>query len=246
VLQGSETGDTAGSAWTECGDIDGRGHQFGVALVDELDGELDRIARRIEVLLAAGWKRVDVVTDHGWLLLPAGLEKVELPAAAVELKKGRCARLKDGAQVAVPTVPWHWDRDVRIALAPGVSCFEANQEYEHGGVSPQECVVPRLQVRAAAAAVATGGAAITKLKWLGLICRVDFDNVPLGATVDVRALPGDASTSVATESRESSGAGRASLFIPDEELAGEKAYVVILAPGGGILAQRETTIGANR
>ena len=38
--------------------------------------------------------------------------------------------------------------DVRIALAPGVTCFEANKEYEHGGVSPQECIVPRLAVRA--------------------------------------------------------------------------------------------------
>ncbi|MGI9189311.1 MAG: BREX-1 system phosphatase PglZ type B [Longimicrobiaceae bacterium] len=246
VLQGSETGDPAGSAWAECGDIDRRGHDFGLDFVDELDRELDDIAKRVKVLLGAGWKQVDVVTDHGWLLLPGGLEKTELPAATVAVKKGRCARLKEGAQVEVPTVPWHWDPDVRIALAPGVSCFEANQEYEHGGVSPQECVVPRVRVRAAMTQAATGGAAITRLKWLGLMCRVELENVPPGATADIRALPANPSTSVAETVKETTGAGKQSLHVSDEELEGEPAYVVIVGRDGSILAQRETTIGANR
>ncbi len=139
------------SAWTETGEIDHKGHDLGVRLAHELDDEVSRIARRIRDLLDAGWSTVTVVTDHGWLLLPSGLPKNEgLPVAATVSKKGRCARVKDGATVDVPTVPWHWDKDVRIALAPGISCFEANQTYEHGGVSPQECIVPRLTVRAGA------------------------------------------------------------------------------------------------
>lgn len=246
VLQGAESGDPSGCAWAEAADIDKRGHDFGLAFVDEIDRALDDIAKRVKLLLDAGWEQVDIVTDHGWLLLPGGLEKVELPAATVELKKGRCARLKGGADVAVPTVPWHWDSDVRIALAPGVSCFEANQEYEHGGVSLQECVVPRLRVRAAVARTVTGGAAITKLKWLGLMCRIEFENVAPGATVDIRALPADATTSVATETRVTTGAGKASLFVADEDLEGEDAFVVIVGRDGNILAQRDVTIGANR
>lgn len=245
VLQGLETGEPAGCAWTEAGEIDARGHQFQSAIIDEIDGELDRIAKRVKVLLDAGWKRVDVVTDHGWLLLPGGLEKVDLPASTVTLKKGRCARLKEGASVSTPTVPWHWDSSVRIALAPGVTCFEANQEYEHGGVSLQECVVPRLRVRAATSS-ATGGAAITKLKWLGLMCRIEFENVAAGATVNIRSLPGDPSTSMATEARDTTGAGKASIFVADEELDGQHAYVVIVGRDGSILAQRDVTIGANR
>ena len=35
--------------------------------------------------------------------------------------------IKEGATVDVPTVPWFWDSDVRIALAPGATCFEANK-----------------------------------------------------------------------------------------------------------------------
>lgn len=246
VLQGADTGDPTGSAWTEAADIDERGHKFGTAFVDEIDRELDDIGKRVKVLLDAGWEQVDVVTDHGWILLPGGLEKVDLPAATVEVKKGRCARLKDGAQVSVPTVPWHWDPEVRIAIAPGITCFEANQEYEHGGVSLQECVVPRMHVRAGAVRVTTGGAAITKLKWLGLMCRIEFENVVPGATVDIRALPADPSTSIAESAKETSGGGRQSLHVPDEELEGENAFVVIVARDGSILAQREVVIGANR
>lgn len=246
VLHGSENGDPSGCAWTEAGGIDARGHQFQAAFVDEIDGEIDRIAKRVNVLLDAGWKRVDVVTDHGWLLMPGGLEKVDLPAATVTLKKGRCARLKDGASVSVPTVPWHWDTTVRIALAPGVTCFEANQEYEHGGVSLQECVVPRLRVRSAATVAGIRGAAITKVKWLGLMCRIEFENVEPGATVDIRALPADPSTSVTTEARDTTGAGKASIFVADEDIEGQHAYVVIVGRDSAILAQRDVTIGANR
>jgi hypothetical protein len=246
VLQGAETGDPSGYAWTEAADIHKRGHDFGLAFVDEIDRELNDIAKRVKLLLDAGWDQVDVVTDHGWVLLPGGLEKVELPAATVEVKKGRCARLKDGADVAVPSVPWHWDNDVRIALAPGIGCFEVNQEYEHGGVSLQECVVPRLRVRAGAVRRTTGGAAITKVKWLGLMCRIQFDNVAPGATVDIRALPADANTSVAQTVKETTSAGKQSLHVLDEELEGEQAYIVIVSSDGAILAQREVTIGANR
>ncbi|MDC3332014.1 BREX-1 system phosphatase PglZ type B, partial [Ilumatobacter sp.] len=153
VLMGDETGDPSGRAWTEAGKLDSRGHELGAEFVHAIDDEVERIARRIEDLLDAGWETITIVTDHGWVLLPGGLPKAELKPALVEKKKGRCARLKDNTPVEVPTVPWHWDPDVRIALAPGISCFEANQTYEHGGVSPQECVVPRMTVHRGAAAV---------------------------------------------------------------------------------------------
>lgn len=246
ILQGAENGDASGWAWTEIGTIDQRGHHFQASFVNELDRDLDDIAKRVTLLLDAGWQQVQVVTDHGWLLVPGGMERVDLPSAVVEHKKGRCARLKGGADVTVPTVPWHWDRDVRIALAPGISCFEANQEYEHGGVSLQECVVPRLTIRPGTARVTTGGATITKVKWLGLMCRIEFEQVGSGVTVDIRGRPGDPSTSVAEIAKETGGSGKLSLHVPDEDLEGEKAYVVLVGSDGSILAQRDATIGSNR
>jgi hypothetical protein len=181
----------------------------------------------------------------GWVLLPVEMEKVELPASTTEIKKGRCARLKDGAVVEVPTVPWFWDQDVRIALAPGATCFEAGQQYEHGGVSPQECIVPRMVVTAGTAERATAGLEITKITWLGLLCRIESVGVGLGVVADLRAIPSDVKTSIAEEARETTG-GKISLIVPDEEHEGQRAYLVFMAPDGQILAQRDVIVGKNR
>lgn len=246
VLKTGDVGDASGSAWTEAGEFDHRGHDAGIRLVDYLDEDIQRLVARIRELLDAGWQRVEIVTDHGWILLPGAMDKAELPVATTDTKKGRCARLKDGAEVSTPTVPWFWDRDVRIALAPGVSCFEANKEYEHGGVSPQECFVPRIVVTAGTAATATGGPEITRVTWLGLLCRVEFTRFGSGVTVDLRALPADAKTSIAEEAKETIGAGKVSLLVPDEELEGQVAYLVVVGPDGQIVMQREVTVGRNR
>jgi hypothetical protein len=246
VLGSTETGDPSGAAWAEAGEIDHRGHDVGLRLVDYLDEEVGRITGRIRELLDAGWRRVDVVTDHGWVLLPGGMEKVELPPATTEVKKGRCARLKDGAVVHVPTVPWFWNPDVRIALAPGATCFEINKEYEHGGVSPQECIVPRLTVTAGAAAATTGGPEITKIKWLGLQCRVEFSGVTDKVLVDIRGLPAEPKSSIAEQAKETSSPGKLSLVVPDEDHEGERAHLVLVAKNGRILAQREVLVGRNR
>lgn len=245
VLGSTDRGDPTGAAWAEAGEIDHRGHDVGVRLVDHIDAEVDRITTRIRELLDAGWQRVDVVTDHGWVLLPSGMEKVDLPPATAEVKKGRCARLKDGAVVDVPTVPWFWDPDVRIALAPGVTCFEANKEYEHGGVSPQECIVPRLAVTAGSKAT-TGGPEFTKVKWLGLQCRVEFTGVTGKAVVDLRGLPAQPTSSIAEQAKETSTAGKVSLLVSDEEHEGERAHLVLVGQDGQIMAQREVVVGRNR
>lgn len=246
VLDSTSVGDPTGTAWAEAGEIDHRGHDVGSRLVDYLDEEVDRIVGRVRELLEAGWQRVEVVTDHGWILLPGGLEKVDLPSAATEVKKGRCARLKEGAAVDSPTVPWFWDQDVRIAIAPGISCFEAGKEYEHGGVSPQECIVPRLTVTAGVSPTATGGPEITSVKWLGLLCRVELTGAGSGVIADLRALPADPKTSIAEEAKETFREGKVSLIVPDEEHEGERAHLVLVDPDGQILVQRELVVGRNR
>lgn len=247
VLDGKlgETGDPGGVAWTEAGDVDHLGHDRGVGLVHELDAEIRRITTRIRDLLDAGWQRVSVVTDHGWLLLPSGLPKCgDLPIGATETRKGRCARVKEGAAVAVPTVPWYWDAHVRIALAPGISCFEANKTYEHGGVSPQECVVPRISVSRSAGAQTA--ATITNLKWRGLTLTVELTGVPEGATVELRSTAGDAGSSIAHRADLTSGQGKELLIVGDDDFDGSTAHLVVVGSDGSLLLHRETTVGQNR
>ena len=186
------------------------------------------------------------MTDHGWILLPSGLPKNEnLSPATTVAKKGRCARLKDGATINLPTVPWHWDKDVRIALAPGVSCFEANQQYEHGGVSPQECFVPRLTVRTSAE-TPTSRAQITGIKWRGLTLVVEFSELPDGAKVDLRIHAGDAASSIAEQARLTSGTGKVLLLVENEDREGQTAQLVVLSADGTVLNQRPTIVGQNR
>ena len=100
----------------------------------------------MQALLDHGWREVVIVTDHGWLLLTGGLPKADLPFHLTHLRKGRCAVLKEGSDSDQQTVSWRWDDAVRIAVAPGIRCYEAGKEYEHGGLSPQECVTPVITV----------------------------------------------------------------------------------------------------
>ena len=102
---------------------------------------------RIGALLKAGWTEVIVVTDHGWLLLPGGLPKVELKSFLAEHRWGRCAALKSEAQTNALTFKWQWNPAVAIASPPGAGCFRASMEYSHGGVSLQEMVTPVLRVK---------------------------------------------------------------------------------------------------
>ena len=146
VLMGEELGDPSGKAWTEMGAIDSYGHQYGWKLAHHLAGEIRDLVSRIDSLIGWGWKQVLVVTDHGWLLLPGNLPKTDLPEHLTVLRKGRCARLKEGSNTDQQIVPWYWDDEAFIALAPGISCYEAGKEYEHGGLSPQECIVPIIMV----------------------------------------------------------------------------------------------------
>jgi hypothetical protein len=169
----------------------------------------------------------------------------DLPIAVAETVKGRCARIKPGASdLKVPTVPWHWDADVRIAIAPGISCFKANQEYEHGGVSPQECVVPRISVSRGASS--TGGAIITKVKWRGLTLVVEFEGLPVGAIVDLRTTAGDASSSIAEMGRVTGGQGKVLLLVGDDDFDGQPAQLVVVGSDGALLLHRETIVGQNR
>jgi len=130
--------------WAEFGQIDAYGHAHPDDLPARLRTEVMNAADRIMQLLGAGWKKVRVVTDHGWLLMPEGLPKVELPAYLAATKWSRCAVVKGHA--AVPSYPWHWNADVRIASPPGIASFRSGERYAHGGVSLQECVVPEIVV----------------------------------------------------------------------------------------------------
>jgi len=224
--------------WAEAGDIDKDGHHRQGRVVEQLDLEIERIADRVARALDSGWKRVKVVTDHGWLLLPGGLPKVELPAHLTETKWARCAVVRTHASPEIPTWRWHWNSSVRIASPPGIACFSAGNEYAHGGVSPQECVVPELLVTSAQIA---STARIVDVRWMGLRCRVTTSDGS-GYRIDIRLKPRDASSTIAASAKEIPAKNEVSLVVDDQH-EGSSASVVLITTEGELLDQRLTTVG---
>lgn len=231
---------STGGGWTECGKIDSLGHKVQGELPLHLENEIERIADRVTELLDAGWKRVRVVTDHGWLLLPDGLPKVELPAYLTATKWARCAVIKGDADPAVVSYPWHWNPDVRIVSPPGVASFFAGETYTHGGVSLQECVVPEIVVERG---VETVRAAIKSVQWRGMRCRVTVDTSDPSLRVDLRLNWKQASSSIVATVKEVGPAGEASLAVADDDRLGDAAMVVLLDAAGNVLDRRTTSVG---
>jgi len=241
----SEAGDAAGVGWTQTNTIDALGHDHGHALSDMADQQLDLVAERIQGLLAAGWRRVVVVTDHGFVLPAAPALKVTLPLAITEgdaARKPRVARLKAGAsRPDFPIVPWTWDASVEMVSAPGAAAFEAGTLYEHGGLSPQECVIPVLDITAGDGA--TAPARIEGIRWTGQRCRIDYQPAEADVVAEVRLAPGDPSSAVGGPKAPSE-PGEIKVLV-DEDQAAERttAYVVLLTPDGATVAQRQTIVG---
>lgn len=241
-LDGDQTGDPSGAAWCEHGSLDRYGHDHGYKLAWRIREELDGLAARIGALLDAGWQEVVVVTDHGWLLLPGGLPKVDMPKFLTATRWGRCAALEASANPRVQTVPWTWNPAVRVAIAPGISCFKAGTVYAHGSLSIQECLVPMLTIRSAAAVQRVF---IKSVAWRGLVCKVTIEGDFAACKVDLRGKPADADSSM-TDKKEARpiGADGVATVYADDQHEGAAAAVVVIDPEGRIIAKHPTTIGA--
>jgi hypothetical protein len=184
---------------------------------------------------------VRIVTDHGWLLVPGGLPKTELPKHQAETRWGRCAVIKDTVHGTPLTFGWDWCNDVQVAYAPGVSSFIGGADYAHGGLSMQESLVPVLDLVVAAPAAAEQ-VNIKAVTWKGLRCVVEVDSSSVGLTVDVRTKPALATTSLVASVKPLD-AGKASVAVADDDNLGSAAVVVILGDDGQVLQKQATTVG---
>lgn len=245
VLESGETSfaaNTMKGGWTEVGRLDEIGHSLGVSLVRHINAEVEEIADRVVALLSSGWQRVRIVTDHGWLLMPGGLPKVELPQYLVATRWTRCATVKGESATSVPTCSWYWDPHVRIASPPGIGAFKSGVDYAHGGVSVQECVTPELLVERGEEALK---AQITDIAWRGMRCRVVVETSASGLRVELRRSwkhPDPEEKRLAAV-KDLGANGQASLAVERDEDEGAAAVVVVLAPDGRVLDYHSTTIG---
>jgi hypothetical protein len=244
ILKLADTGNPEGQAWVENGDLDHYGHEHGLRLARDLGHQLQPIVERIEGLLDAGWQRLRIVTDHGWLLVPGCMPKTDLPKYLAETRWGRCAVLKDTAHPTALTLGWTWCQDVSIAMAPGISSFIAGQEYAHGGLSLQESIIPVITMVGNDASATREVIHITSIEWRGLRCRVELDSSVAGLTLDIRSKANDAASSMTGDNgMKSAEDGKASLIVEDEDLEGAAALVVVMQKQGKVVAKKATTVG---
>jgi len=246
ILKLFSNGEKKEKAWCEFGNIDHAGHDNGCKMAKQLDSIIKEIADRIEQLLNNGWKSVRVVTDHGWLFLPGGLPKTDLPISLVENKWGRCASIKAGATTKEKQYPWFWNPQVFFALADGISCFHKNEEYAHGGLSLQECLVLELTITRGISSPSLFSIKIVNIFWKGMRCNVVIDGNGTGLLLDVRVAPGDSSTSVVANPKHFKDDVTSSVIVENETLNGKRAYVIILDGKGMPIAQAETIIGGGK
>ena len=153
--------------------------------------------------------------------------------------------IKEGTVVHGPVFPWFWNPEVSLALADGVGCFRQGKEYDHGGLSLQECLLPSLTVtRPREGRARTGVFAFDEVRWKGMRCRVRLSSGEgAGLRLDLRLFPGDGASSCVRNINEIDEDGKASVVVDGEDLEGQEATLVLLDATGTPVGQYKTVIG---
>jgi hypothetical protein len=229
-----------GKLWTETGRFDEDGHALGARLAGHLETGVRDVADSVLALIRSG-RNVRIVTDHGWLLMPGGLPKAELVTGLAEPqgKRTRCAMVKTNAQTTYLQIPWSWNNAVFVATATGVHSFYVGQEYAHGGVSPQECVLPVIDVSANGAQ--RREIAEIKTRWEGLRLRIEVSG---GADlhVDLRLGSETSGPSLIKGGRVLDDKGKTSILVGDQH-EDQTSCLVLLDDDGKVVAHRMLKIG---
>ncbi|MBS3915226.1 MAG: BREX-1 system phosphatase PglZ type B [Bacteroidetes bacterium] len=226
--------------WMEIGKIDSTGHTEQSGIVKRIEELFAEISETIETIFANGIRKIKIVTDHGWLLLPTGLPKTELPAYLTETRWGRCALIKEGVKSDLLHLPWRWNKQVLIAYAPCISFFKKNEEYAHGGVSLQECFVPLLTIENGKQQLRNIS---VNIKWVHLKCSLEISGADTTCKVMIRTKHSDPASIISSSEKNVSHDGRVTLFVEDSDKENSAAFIVITESDGTVIHKQQTIIG---
>jgi len=240
-IEPTTAGDPSTAGWAEIGSLDKQGHSLGAKLVHHIASEVRAILERIDSLLDAGWSKVRLVTDHGWLWMPGGLNKVELPKHLTATRWARCARPASQTRHSLPQVPWFWANEHPIVLPGGIGAFRDKTEYAHGGLTLQEALTVSLLLTPVKA---VRPVSIRGIRWAGLRMFVELSGEDHSLTADLRSKAADAASSFLSEEqkRKTAKDGSIALLVEDDSYQGSAAVLVLLKDGQ-VLAKKNITIG---
>jgi len=227
--------------WCEYGDLDSIGHKLESDLARHLPDLIEQIADRVTSLFDAGWSSIRIVTDHGWLLLPEGLPKIDLPKHLTETRWSRCAMIKGAAPDGIVAVPWSWNPAVTVATAPGIKCFNKSPGYVHGGVSVQECLVPDFTVTRGAGVQPP--ASIVAISWIKMRCVFECAGTLDGARADLRLGTPHGKSIVG--SPKPIGTDGTANFVVEDDYEAKDLVLVLCDSQGTVIAQRSTRVGVS-
>jgi hypothetical protein len=89
---------------------------------------------------------------------------------------------------------------------------------------------------------------IDNIKWRGLTCQIVLNSMVEGLIADIRKQPDNPISSIGLNNigKPFKQDGTATLIVPDEDLEGKRAYIVIIDNTGTVLTQRGTVIGSDQ
>ena len=149
--------------------------------------------------------------------------------------------VKESATIDLTCFEWFWSENVRIATPSGIDCFLAGEEYNHGGLSLQECVVPQLVIRARKPAAVS--AKIEQVKWAGLRCRVKVTGDYTGCRVDLRDKLNDPRSPRSWKRRPVAEDGSAAVVVEDDRHVGRATNLVLVDNAGNVVDKQAVTVG---
>jgi hypothetical protein len=210
-------------------DIDDSG-EIAANVAPELFEELvTDLARSVTVLHRAGYRRVVIGADHGFLLVPSDVDLVQRPSP------GSGGEITSSTRYAVGPIsadadcicfqPSQMGRSgmSNVVLPKGLTAFSVGgprHRFVHGGLSPQECVLRFLVSEIA-------GAQTTPVK-VRLSPIANVSSMILFVSVEVTTPSGPASLRrVRIEVRSGSqlvGRSETAVYKPDSELAANETY----------------------
>jgi len=240
-LSQEETGDPSSRGWTEFGEFDRLGHLLQSKMAYRIYEQIDLLWERIRSFIEAGWKSIRLVTDHGWLLLPGGLPKVDLPKYLTNCKWARCASIKGSSKVKTPIYPWLWNKNIQVAVAPGISCFGTGNEYAHGGASLQECLIPDILIMPEIGKLSEA-VSIKEIRWMGLRCRITVESNLHDLKVEIREEV-NKSFKIPIGPKPIDQKGNVSLVVSEDDYKGKPAVIVILDASNNVIIKKSTIIG---